>query len=141
MGGRQVGRSEPAFGVASTTALPPPTCTAWREAGQLDRQLLFCCEACAVRIVRRLCSPAAALFSRLCSLACLPLPCHAHCPHRLPRSVHFALPPPVHVHVRQDHRSRKLYELSRWQLQRGPAVAARAPVHLLTFCPFSCRVH
>ena len=87
MGGRQVGRSEPAFRVASTTALPPPTCTARREAGQLHRRLLFCCEACmagssavvfckacAGRIVRRLCSPAAALFSRLCLPVRL---CHA----------------------------------------------------------------
>ena len=30
--------------------------------------------------------------------------------------------------------------LSRWQLQHGPAVAARAPVHL-TFFLFPCRVH
>ena len=44
-GDRQVGRSEPAFGVASTTALPPPTCTARREAGQRRLRLLFCCEA------------------------------------------------------------------------------------------------
>ena len=46
----------------------------------------------------------------------------------------FALPPPVHFHVRRDHRKAsvcKLQELSRWQLQHGPAVAARAPV--LTF--------
>ena len=31
---RQVGRSEPAFLAASTTVLPPSTCTARREAGQ-----------------------------------------------------------------------------------------------------------
>ena len=73
LGGRQVGRSEPAFRVASTTALLPPTCTARREAGQHLR-LLFRREACAGRIVRRLCSPAAALFCRLCLPVHL---CHA----------------------------------------------------------------
>ena len=158
MGGRQVGRSEPACRVASTTALPPPTCTARREAGQ--RRLLaavllqglyrpdrlqLCFKACAGQIVRRLCLPAAALFCRLCCLqrpcsagfVCLftfampcPLPTSSVCP----RSI--LLCPPVHFHVRQDRR-RKLYGLSCWQLQHGPAVAARAPV--LTFSP--CRVH
>ena len=53
--------------------------------------LLFCYKACAGRIVRRLCLPAAALFCGLC-LPAAPLPCHAHCPHRLP-PVQFALPP------------------------------------------------
>ena len=41
----RVGRSEPAFLSVSTIALPPSTCTARREAGQLCRQLLLCCEA------------------------------------------------------------------------------------------------
>ena len=98
----KVGRSEPAFLAASTTALPPSTSTARREAGQLCGQLLLCCEAgqllavvfeaCAGRRVRRLCLPAAAWFCRLCLpalfcglCACSPLPCHAHCP-----SHHFA---------------------------------------------------
>ena len=47
---------------------------------------------------------------------------------------YFALPP-CSFHVRQDRRV-KLYELSRWQLQHRPAVAARAPVHLFDFLPF-----
>ena len=34
--------------------------------------------------------------------------------------------PPCSVHVRQDRRG-KLYRLSCWQLQHGPAEAARAP--------------
>ena len=45
----------------------------------------------------------------------------------------FCFAPPVHFHVRQDRR--ELYELSRWQLQRGPAVAARAPVLTFTLFP------
>ena len=79
-GRNKVGRSEPAFLSASTIALPPSTCTARREAGQLCRRLLFFCEAvqllavvfetCAGRRVRRLCPPAAALFCGLC--VCLP---------------------------------------------------------------------
>ena len=40
-----VGRSAPAFLAASTTALPPPTYTARREAGRHRLRLLFCCEA------------------------------------------------------------------------------------------------
>ena len=39
---------------------------------------------------------------------------------------------PVHFHVRQDRRVR-LYELSRWQLQHGPAEAARASVVTFSF--------
>ena len=79
-----VGRSAPAFLAASTTALPPPTCTARRETGQLCGQLLLCCEAgqllavcfeaCARRRVRRLCPPAVSLFSRLCLPAAFAMP-------------------------------------------------------------------
>ena len=53
---------------------------------------LFFLVACAGRRVRRLCPPAVALFCGLC--ACLPLPCHAHCPsHRCPVQFCFAHPP------------------------------------------------
>ena len=41
---------------------------------------------------------------------------------------------PVHFHVRQVRR--ELYELPCWQQQRGPAVAARAPVHVFDFTLF-----
>ena len=57
----------------------------------------------------------------------------------MPTALNISLPlfillcPPVHVHVRQDRRRRKLYGLSRWQLQHGPAVAARASVDFLPF--------
>ena len=91
---RQVGRSEPAFLAASTTALPPPTCTAWREAGQHYRQLLFrceagqllavCFEACAGRRVRRLCLPAVP-----CSAGCVP----ARLCHAMPTALLNSLPP------------------------------------------------
>ena len=104
LGGRRLGRSEPALCVASTTALPPPTCTARREAGQHHLRLLCCCEACTGRIV---CSCASrpvpvgssagcVCLQRLCSagFACLPpLPCHAHCPCS-PAPFCFDLPPP-----------------------------------------------
>ena len=97
MGGRQVGRSEPAFLSASTIVLPPPTCTARREAGQRRLRLLFCCEAgqllavvcykaCAGQTTCRLCLPAAAVSCELCVPArlCHAMPtAHIH----LPRSV------------------------------------------------------
>ena len=105
-GRNRVGRSEPAFLSAITIALPPPTCTARREAGprRLAAVVLLrgrpsggrCFfEACAGRRVRRLCPPAVALFSGLC--ACSPLPCQAHCPQRSsPRSV-FVLHCPLFI--------------------------------------------
>ena len=86
--------------MASTTALPPPTCTARREAGQHllaavllrglyrpDRLRLFCFKACAGRIVRRLCLPAAALFSRLCLPATFAMPCPLPSSTFLPHSM------------------------------------------------------
>ena len=101
--------------MAGTIVLPPPTCTARREAGQRrllavvllrglyrpDRLQLFF-KACAGRIVRQLCSPAAALFCRLC------LPATFAMPYLLPSSsfapVLFCFAPLVHCHVRQDRR-------------------------------------
>ena len=107
-GRNRLGRSEPAFLSASTTALPPSTCTARREAGQLCGQLLLCCEAgqllavvvfeaCAGRRVRRLCLPAvpcSAGFLFACCQFCLPcpLPFISSCPRSsllCPRSFHF----------------------------------------------------
>ena len=107
----RLGRSEPAFLSASTIALPPSTCTARREAGQLCWQLLLCCEAgqllavvleaCAGQTICRLCPPAVA-----CSAGCVPAClCHAHFPQQFaPVQRSFALFAPVHVHVRQDRR-------------------------------------
>jgi len=116
-----VGRSEPAFLSASTTALPPPTCTARGRLHHL-RQLLFslrgrsfvavCFEACAGRRVRWLCPPAVPVLRAFVCLPSLPA---------MPTALHMILPPficftllapiqfivlrcPVHVHVRQDHR-------------------------------------
>ena len=98
---------------ASTTALPPLTCTARGKPSH--RQLLFllrgrpsvavCFEACAERSVCRLCLPAVPCSAGfLC--ACHSLPAMPTALIICPRSV--ALPPficfvcHVHVHVRQD---------------------------------------
>ena len=117
MGGRQVGRSEPAFlsgrhhRTPSTnlhcTARGRPTSSAavvlLRGLYQPDRQQLFCFKACAGRIVRRLRLPAAALFCRLC------LPDHL-C-HAIPTALLIVLAPfillfpPCSFHVRQDRRT------------------------------------
>ena len=164
MGGRQVGRSEPAFRVASTTALPPPTCTARREAGQ--RRLLAvvllrgrpmtsagCCFAArpvpagssaAVVSSRPVPVGSSAGYVRLqrpCSAGFVslpPLPFHAHCPHRLP-PFSFALPPPVHFHVLQDRRgSCKDCPVGSY----NTGLQWRPVRRFLTFDSFfSCRVH
>ena len=100
--------------------------------------LLFCCEACTGRIVCS-CSSRPVQVGSSAGRVCLQRPCsagfvclstlaiHTCCPHQrsCPRSVLIS-PPPVHYHVRQDRR--ELQGLSCWQLQHGPAVAARAPV-------------
>ena len=102
--------SEPTFRVASTTALPPPTCTARREAGQHhllavvllrglyrpDRlqQLFF--KACAGQIICRLCLPAAALFCWLC-LPAITFAIHTFCPHQFAPWFCFDLPYPLFI--------------------------------------------
>ena len=79
----RLGRSAPAFLSANTTALPPFTCTAWREAGQLCGSCCFRCEAgqlwavcffeaCAGRRIRWLCPPAVAVQQAFCLPAILP---------------------------------------------------------------------
>ena len=77
--------------MASTNTLPPPTCTARREAGQL-RQL-------AVVLLQGLCRSDRPLAVFTCSgpvlpalCACSPLPCHAHCPCS-PAPVQFCVCP------------------------------------------------
>ena len=110
-----VGRSEPAFMAASTTALPPLTCTA---RGRRHLAAVVCCEAgqllavgfeaCAGRRVRRLCLPAvpgSAGCVPIHSLPAMPTALNSLPPFKLLAPVHsfcFCLPP-VHVHVRQDH--------------------------------------
>ena len=104
----RLGRSEPAFLSANTTALPPLTCTARGQHHHLQLLCCFCCEAghlwpfveaCAGWRVHRLCPPAVAC-SAGCVPACLYLPCplpsSTSCPRStfcLPRS--FCLPPSI----------------------------------------------
>ena len=131
--------------MASTTALPPPTCTAWREAGQHLR-LLFCCGAGQLLAVVssrpvpvglsagsvRLQRPSSA------GCACLPatfaLPCPLPFSSVCPRSLCFA---PTCLFPCAPGSSQatvcKLQGLPCWQLQHGPAVAVRAPVLTFTF--------
>ena len=99
-GDGRLGRSEPAFLAASTTALPPSTCTARREAGQHRLRLLFCCEAGHLRAVCSL-RPGPGRSSAVCVR--LQWPCSAGCVpvrlcHAMPTAlnnvlapVHFAL--------------------------------------------------
>ena len=145
----RLGRSAPAFLSANTFALPPPTCTARQEAGRRrlrplcllqDRPTAGCLflEACAGRRIRWLCPPAVPVQQAVClSTLCLPCP--------LPFTsvlapVHFALLPlflpcaPGSSQVKAT--CLQAARLSRWQLQHGPAVAARAPVPFVTFTFF-----
>ena len=153
---------------ASTTVLPPPTCTARREAGQHLR-LLFCCEAgqllavVSLRPVPGRSSAGCVRLQWLCSAGCVP----ARLCHAMPTALNVLAPvhllqvclPPftllrlplfiamcARIGFRASSLSSnqhvcKLRELSRWQLQHGPAEAARAPVHFFDLLPFSCRVH
>ena len=117
----RLGRSKPAFLSASTIVLPPLTCTARREAGQLCRQLLLCCEtgqllavfleAFAGRRIHRLCPPAVA-----CSAGCVP----ARLCHAMPTALRqfapvlFILLCPCSFHVRQD-RHKLLHQVCKLQ--------------------------
>ena len=77
-------------------------------------------------------SACSGLFSGLC----LPVArlCHAHCPQRSsPRPVHFVCPlfiPCVPGSSCLQATSLQAARLSRWQQQRGSAVAARAPCYI-----------
>ena len=152
---------------ASTTVLPPLTCTARREASQV----IGCCFAarpatswlfvssgpvpdgesagcvCLQSLVQQAVLPAVPVLKAVCLSI---FACHAHCPHQflppfscfapihlvcLPRSCPCA---PGSVSVPAVC---KLRELSCWQLQHGPAEAARAPVFDSFDFFFSCRVH
>ena len=91
--------SEPAFLSTSTMALPPSTCTARREAGQLGQLAVVSRGLCRAENPPAV-SACSGMFCRLCLPAVSPLPCHAHCPsHQFaPRSFCFA---PGSFHVRQ----------------------------------------
>ena len=96
MGWDRLGRSEPAFLSANTTALPPLTCTA---RGRRHLQLLLCVlqgwptvaggfEACAGRSVCWLCPPAVPVLRAVFCLPChFCLPCNICLPCPLPSSV------------------------------------------------------
>ena len=158
----RLGRSAPAFLSANISALPPPTCTARREAGRHRLWLLLFAARpanCGPFVVLR---PVPGGESAGCvCLQCLIqqavclfiFACHAHCPHQrsCPRSFCFAPSSsfcfaPVHftllclplfhsmcARITVCLNSLQAARLSCWQLQHGPAVAARAPVPLLTF--------
>ena len=143
---------------ASTPALPPLTCTA-RGQPTSAAAVVVCCKAghlwpCVLRPVpggeSAGCVRLQWLFCGLCACCRLCLPCplpSSSCP----RSVclvlcplHCAFPPFIpcapgspfsrasSLFVSQGQQFAS-YGLSRWQLQHGPAVAARAPVHLTLF--------
>ena len=91
--GDRQGRSEPALQVpAPPHSLHQPALHGERPANFVCWLLCFF-KACAGRIVRRLCSPAAALFCRLClPAATFAMPCPLPSSF-LPRSFCFAHPP------------------------------------------------
>ena len=81
--------------MASTTALPPPTCTARQEAGQLHRLAV---------LLRGLYRPDRLLFVFACNglvqqavFACPPLPCHTYCPRHSVCPVLFCILPPLFI--------------------------------------------
>ena len=155
-----LGRSEPALMAASTTVLPPLTCTA-RGRRHL-RQLLFLLRSQPTVGRSLVVRPVPGGESAGC--VCLQLPCSAgfYLPAcsflpAMPTALLNILPPfsllcalprsflllfcfPLFMPCAPGSSFRasslsgpavcKLLELSRWQLQHGPAVAARAPVHL-----------
>ena len=148
----RLGRSEPAFLSANTLALPPPTCTARREAGRRwSAAVVFAARPanrwllCFVRPVlggeSAGCVRLQCLFCGLCA-CCHSLPA-------MPTALLNILPPlsllcPVHFKFcfacprscpcapGSNTTCLQAARLSCWQLQHGPAVEARAPVHLLT---------
>ena len=115
-----LGRSEPAFLRASTTVLPPFTCTARGQPTSSAAVVLAarpancgpfgCFEACAGRRIRWLCLPAVLVLRAVCaclSLPAMPTALNSSCPRSiLLAPVHFAplCFAPVHCHVRQDRR-------------------------------------
>ena len=114
MGGRQEGRSEPAFRVASTPALPPPTSLNKARGRPLHLPAVFAARPVPVG------SSAGCFTARLVSVSfttglfCyngLVMPCHALsaclCHDPMPAALVAFAPflPSIHYHVRQDHRA------------------------------------
>ena len=103
---------------------------------------LFCYKACAGRRICRLGSPAVAVLQAVFCLPChlchvVPLPFSTVCPRSsLLCPVLFILLCPLSIPCAPGSsvccNSLQAARLSCWQLQHGPAVAARAPV------PFDC---
>ena len=150
--GDRQGRSEPAFQV------PAPRYSLHQLAlhGERPANICGCCFAArpvsagsSAAVLQGLCRsdrpPAVFACSGLAQQAvCACHLCHAipTAPVHQPRSVLICPHSPVHFHVRRDPRKAtvcKLQELSRWQLQRGSAVAARAPCYTTTHQSLCCR--
>ena len=137
---------------------PPLTCTA-KSRHHLQLLCRFCCEAghlwpFVLRPVPGGESAGCGCLQLPCSAGCVPavstlclpcpLPINILPPFSLLCPVHCVLLAPVHPCAPGSSvRASSLFlptrlqaaKLSRWQLQHGPAVAARAPVHLIL--PFS----
>ena len=108
-GRNREGRSEPAFLSASTIALPPPTCTARREAGQLLAVVFLqgLCRAdhlpsvfaSSSLVLRALCPPAVACSAGyVCLLLAFAMPTALN----VLAPALFILFAPCSFHVRQD---------------------------------------
>ena len=139
----RLGRSAPAFIAASTTALPPRLTT--RQADVV----CGCCFAarpanCWLFVLRPVQGGESAGCVRLqwlCSAGCVFLPCHL-C-HAMPTALLMFLPPfcsfclPLFIsmcaRIIIKPTCLQAARLSCWQLQHGPAVAARAPVLTFSF--------
>ena len=114
----RIGRSAPAFLAASTTALPPPTCAARREAGRhplaaavFAARPANCWLLCFLRPVPGEESVGCVRLQWPCSAGCVP----ARLCHAIPTAllnvlapIHFALFAPCSFHVRQDRRCNSL---------------------------------
>ena len=153
MGSGQIGRSEPAF-LSANNCTPPTYLHGERPiSSAAPAVVLLHYRPTVGRLpLQGLCraeSPPAVFACSACSAGCVPVQSLPAIPtallNSLPRPVSsfcFALPLFMSMCARiVIHHVCKLRELSRWQLQHGPAVAARAPVHIFDLLPFPCRVH
>ena len=149
-----VGRSAPAFMAASTTALPPLSCTAIGHPSSSSGSGCFCCKAGQLVAIVCLrpepggesagCVRLQWLVLRAVCLLAFAMPCPL--PSTFLPPFNFALFAPVHFHVRQDRH--KLFQQFASCETVLLAAATRAcsggpcAGSLLTlFAFFSCRVH